>query len=361
MSPTPAAPTVSRDPLWGRAYKLSVETAQGENIVLSQSGWEPEALRVTFEIQESVLPSPFWFAVITVYNVDDPTYQSLMYNAQRITFDGGYQTGLNKSTRIWHGPVLQVVYDRPHVVDNTITFNCISGRPILNDNFINYAASNNTSSYDAVLNMVSKQGGNANAQTSKYAQSALQAKTYPRGKTFWGTTSKYMQVMADDSFISHYIDFDGNDNMTEIYNPDTKPAIVYGPPYPPGYRTSGSGGPTDTPDITRSIVGTPRQSQWGVTFDVLLDPRLHVSKPPMLIQIEKSALIAQLKTQYGGPINTPLDESGMYIVGQVTHHGDTRGNEWYTTVQAYTQVYAQKMLKGVFAALQRGVTGPIGG
>jgi hypothetical protein len=363
MSTTPSTPTVSSDPLWGRAYKVSVRTSIGQNIVLSQSGWEPEALRINFEVQESVLPSPFWFATVTVYNVDKSDLQNLLWNAEWLTLEAGYQTGSNKSSIIWDGPVLQVMYDRPHVVDTTIIFNCVVGPYMLTAGFVNYAAGNDTTQYQAVQTMMGKVGGDAGTQTSDYAATTLRGKTFPRGKTFWGSTSKYIAEMSDSNFISHFIK-QNKDYMTELYNPAVSltPQIIYGPPYPPGYVTSGSG-PSNAGNITRSIVGTPRQSQWGVSFEVLLDPRLHVGVPPMLIQIEQGALIAQLKLRGpGGPGNlqTPLDKSGLYVVGQVTHHGDSRGNEWYTSVQAYTRLYAQGLLTGTFNAQQKGVTGPGG-
>jgi hypothetical protein len=360
---TPSAPTVSSDQLWGRAYKVSVLTSTGQNVLLSQSGWEPEALRITFEVQESTMPSPFWYAFVTLYNVNKSTFQQLLWGAEWLTLEAGYQTGAQKSSIIWDGPVLQVLYDRPHVVDFTVGFNCIVGPTMLTDNFVNYAAGPDTTQYQVVQNMVINQGGNAGKQTSEYAATSLRGKTFPRGKTLWGSTSKYVAEMADDNFLTHWIS-KNQDIMSELYNPNAnlKPQIVYGPPFPPGYVTSGSG-PSNVANITRSIIGTPRQSQWGVSFEVLLDPRLHVGVPPMLIQIDQSALIAQTKLRGpggAGNLQTPLSQDGLYVIGQLTHHGDTRGNDWYTSVQAYTRLYAEGLLTGTFNAQQQGVTGPKG-
>ena len=359
MTITPSAPTVSTEPLWGRAYKLSVVTSAGEQIVLSQSGWEPEALRVVFEVQESLMPSPCWYAMIHVYNADQPDLQNLLWLAEWVTLEAGYQTGTNKSTIIWNGPVLQVMFDRPGIVDTVITFNCVSTIPQLEEGFQNYARGENTSQYEVVSQMMSKQGGSIDSQASALAKEALRTKTYPRGKTHFGTSGKYMQVVSSDNFITHWVKGD-QDNISELYNPDAnppqKPEIVYGPPYPPGYVTSGPG-PSNAANITRSIIGTPQQSQWGVNLEVLLDPRLHVGTPPQIIQIEQGALIAQSKFQLG-TIPTPLDNSGLFVVGQVTHHGDTRGNEWYSSVQGYTRLYCSNLLNGVLLAAKLGVTAP---
>jgi hypothetical protein len=73
----------------------------------------PETLRATFEVLESSVNSPWWFAQVTVCNLDDPTTQNLLFDAVWLTLEAGYQTGPNVSTVIWDGPVLPVPKCRP--------------------------------------------------------------------------------------------------------------------------------------------------------------------------------------------------------------------------------------------------------
>jgi hypothetical protein len=335
-------------PLWGRAWTLSVKLASGETQVLSQSGWDPEALRVTFDILESTLPSPYWFADVTVYNLNDPAMQNLLFNATWLTLEAGYQFGPSKSSIIWDGPVLQVMFDRKDVVDLTMRFNCLAGPWLLEEQFINVAMGKMSSQYQVVSKMIEQMKGNVSDQTSAKAQQLLQAKQYPRGKTVFGKVGKYIAQMSDDNFLSHWID--GNQHfISSLASPDVSnsPDLTYGPPFPPGQNTTSS----DT-SITRSIIGVPKQNTFGAIFTVLLDPRLKVQLPPLLVKLDHT-VITQQKLQYG-QILTPLDHGGLFVAAQVEHHGDTRGNDWYTTVTGYTRGYAQGLLSGTFVAQASG-------
>ena len=334
-------------PLWGRAWKLTVKTSSGSQIIVSRDSWDPEALRITFDVLQSTLPSPFWFALIKIYNLNDETMQDILYNAVWVTLEAGYQTGPSKSSVIWDGPVLQVLFDRENVVDFTITLNCIAGPAILEESFVNQAVGINSSQMQAVSNMIAQTGGNTQKQLSAKTQAKLKAKQYPRGKTFFGRTSKYFGQIADDNSLNHWVSGIQH-NLSELFDPTVKikPDLVYGPPFPPNFTT----GAHDS--ITRSIVGVPRQSTFGVLFTVLLDPRIIVKVPPLLIQLDQT-VIRQLKVQIG-QLPGILDQSGLVIAAQVRHVGDSRGNDWYSEVTGYTRGYCQNLLAGVFTASAAG-------
>ena len=343
-----AAPATSSIPLWGRAWKLSVTLASGSVEVLSQSSWDPEALRVKFDVLETTLPSPFWFADVTVYNLNDPAMQNLLFNAVWLTLEAGYQDGPSKSSIIWDGPVLQVLFDRENVIDLTMRFNCLAGPWLLEQQFVNLSVGPMSSQLDVVSKMIEQMNGTVSQQVSSKANSLLSAKQYPRGKTIFGKVSKYIAQMSDDNFLNHWIN--GNQHyLSELFNPDitVNPDLVYGPPFPPNQNTA-------QPDasITRSIIGVPKQSTFGAIFTVLLDPRLKVQLPPLLVKLDQT-IISQLKLQYG-QILTPLDQSGLFVAAQVHHYGDTRENDWYSEVTGYTRGYAQGLLSGTFVAQAAG-------
>ena len=177
--------------LWGRAWKLSVKLASGESQILSQSGWDPEALRVVFDVLESTLPSPYWYADVTVYNLNDPTMQNLLFNAVWLTLEAGYQSGPSISTIIWDGPVLQVLFDREDVVNLTMKFNCLAGPWLIEEQFINASVGPMSSQLQLVSKMIEQTNGNLQEQTSDKARQLLTVKQYPRGKTVFGKVSKY--------------------------------------------------------------------------------------------------------------------------------------------------------------------------
>jgi hypothetical protein len=334
--------TTSTTQFWGRSWKLTVQYPSGSGTatkeVVSQNYWEPEALRVTFDVVKSTLPSPFWFADISIYNLNDPEIQNFLFNASWVTLEAGYQTGPNKSSIIWDGPVLQVLFDRVEVVDFKITLHCLASIPLINENIVNFAQGPFASQLQLVSRMVSKIGANYNA--SPKAQTLLSAKQYPRGKTVFGKVSKYLFDMADDNFLAHWMD-GSKINISEMDSGASVPDLVYSPPDPPGYKAAQTNS-----SITKSVIGVPRQTPFGVIFTVLLDPRLIVKAPPLLVQLDRT-VISQSKIVYGS-IQTPLDADLVFVAAQIHHYGDTRGNDWHTEVTGYTRTYAQGLSQGMF-------------
>lgn len=344
--------STSTIPLWGRAWKLTVKLASGEEEVLTQSSWDPEALRMVFDVLQSTLPSPYWYALIKIYNLNDVEMQNLLFNAVWLTLEAGYQAGPSKSSVIWDGPVLQVLFDRENVVDLSITFNCVAGPAVLEEQFINLALGPYSNQLQAVSKMIAQTSGNVDQQVSSKAQQMMQQKQYPRGKTIFGRTTKYFGQIADDNFLSHWIE-GFQHSISDLFDPAVKtdPDIIYGPPFPPNYLPGARSG-----NITRSIIGVPRQSTFGILFTVLLDPRLIVKVPPLLVQLDQT-VVRQQKIQIG-QLPAILDQSGFVIAAQVHHSGDTRGNDWYTEVTGYTRGYCQNLLNGVFTSGSSGTATP---
>ena len=341
-----AGANISTIPFFGRAWKLSVRYPSGDGSatteILTQDAWDPEALRMTFDVLQSTLPSPYWFADISIYNLTKPEIQNLLLNATWVTLEAGYQAGVATSSVIWDGPVLQTTFARENVVDFKITFNCIASIPIINNNIINFNVGYASSQAQLIDRMVQEIGGGYGVIRSDKAQSLLAAKQYPRGKTCFGKVSKFLFQMADDNYLSTWMN--GHQSyLSELDNGETpaeSTVIVYAPPSPPGFVPA-----NPQPNETQTIVGVPKQTVFGVILTVLLDPRLKVQVPVMFVQLNR-AVIAQMKIQYG-QILKPLDQNLTFVVGQIRHYGDTRGNDWHTEVTGYTRLYGQGLLKGL--------------
>lgn len=329
----------SRIPLWGRAWKLTVTLASGEQQFLSQDSFDPEALRLTFDVLQSAIPSPYWFADITIYNASGDEMQQLLGPAvpTRVTLEAGYQFGPQKSTIIWDGPVLQVIFGAENVVDQFVRFNCIGTDATLENNFQNTAVGP-MSQYQVVSQMITQMNGTPSQQISPAAQAAMSAYQYPRGKGLFGKAAKILPEIAASAGFTTWMGPDGQHFISEMDDQTrTNPDVIYGPAFPPGHvgraPVQVNGG------ITRSLIDVPAQSSVGCDFTVLLDPRLQVRIPPMLVQLDQ-AIIRQMKRQIGQAL-FPLDSSGIYIAGQIRHYGDTRGNDWYSSVTGYRRNYAQ--------------------
>jgi hypothetical protein len=350
--------TVSNIPLFGQAWELTVQYAVADGTttseVVTSDTWEPEALRMTFEVVQSMLPSPWWFADIVIYNLDTPEIQNILLNATWVTLKAGFQTGPTLSSVIWDGPILQVLFDREAVVDFRVTLHCVSN-PFVMDDIVSFSMGPFASQAQLIAKMadeINLPPINASGGTlSTYASQVMTAKQYPRGNTVFGKISKYLIQVADDQFMSTwrdgskaYVSEIGDATKTNSVLPD----YVYSPSFPPNLT------PPQLPaGTTQSIIGTPRQTPFGAVFTVLLDPRLKVQLPPLIAQLSRT-LITQIPVQPGQTSSSPMSSNLNFFVAQVRHIGDSRGNDWYTEVTGYNTTYASNLLDGVFAASSSG-------
>ena len=341
-------------PLFGQAWELTVQyqTATGvATEILTSNAWEPEALRMTFDVLQSMLPSPWWYADIVVYNLDTPEIQNILLNATWVTLKAGFQTGANLSSIIWDGPILQVLFDREQVVDFRVTLHCVAN-PLVMDDIVGFSMGPFASQAQLVAKMATLINlpamSAANGTLSTYASQALSTKQYPRGNTVFGKMGKYLTQIADDQFMSTWRD-GSKAYIAELSTGDAVPVpdYIYSPPFPPNSN------PTLPSGTTQSIIGTPRQTPFGVTFTVLLDPRLKVQLPPLIVQLVRT-LITQIPVQPGETVVSPMSSNLNFFVAQVRHIGDSRGNDWYTEVTGYNTTYASNLLDGVFAATAAG-------
>lgn len=346
--------SVSSTPIWGRAYELTVKYASGSDgetttIALSSNSWEPEALRITFEVLQATIPSPWWFADISVYNLTTPEQQNALVNAVWITLKAGYQTGPNLYSIIWDGPVFQTLLDRENVVDARITFHCVAN-PAVMDNIVNFALDGPLiTQAQLVAQMASNSGlpamNVANGTMSQAAYTAMQAVRYPRGRGVFGKVGKYITQLADSQFMSSWRD-GSKAYISDLSANNVAPALTYTPPNAPDANPQNQAQPGTS--VSQTLIGTPRQNPYGVTFEVLLDPRVSVKLPPMVIQLQRT-LISQLIVTPGQNLVSPWASNMTFVVAQVRHRGDSRGNDWQTEITGYNTTYVSNLLDGLFS------------
>lgn len=346
----------STTPFFGQAWELVVGYATPDGTptseTISTNAWEPESLRVTFEVQQATIQSPWWYADIVIYNLDTSAIQRLIFNASWVTLKAGFQTGPTLSGIIWDGPILQVLYDQEDVVEQRITLHCVANPLVMNEGVVSFSMG----VFSTQAQLLAKAAAAINLPTvdqasgtlSVYASQALNQKAYPRGNTVFGKMGNFMSQIADDQFLSTYRD-GYKTYMTDLGQPGAAPPspnFIYSPPNP---LSSNLPVPANT---TPTIIGTPRQTPQGVVFTVLLDPRVKVQIPPQVIQLVRT-LPTQLAIQpnpSAGNLGTPLNSDLTFFLGQVRHIGDSRGNDWYTEITGYSTTYAQQLLDGVFSA-----------
>ena len=323
--------------VFGRAWELAVNT-DTDQLLVSSDAWDPEALRITFEIFQPGYTA-YWFADIAIYNLSAGDAQKVFKQGDTVILRAGYRGSQNYGV-VWEGKLFQPLWERVNVTDYKLTLHCIIGLEEYTENLVNFVHSAYASQADLVTRMMSS------AQTPIRADSidmeTLSQKKLPRGKVIFGSPGKYFAQIAADNKMDTWVGPNGMNMGLPEPNSWSTPDLVYGPQYPPGATQQ----QTDA-EVTRTLVGTPQQTSEGVMFRVLLDARLKVQRPPLMVKLDQT-VIRQMPLAVGQQYVNPLDQDGYYIVSSVRHIGDNRGTPWYTEVCGYTQKWAQGLLSGLY-------------
>ena len=313
---------ISQIPTFGFRWNLTItgppdKDGNSAQVIAESQSWQPETLRIVFEV--NVLgyiqqQGPYWTARIEIYNLSADQAAALVYWGQGSTMSlsAGYQAG--PYGVIFAGVVYQVFAERPEVVDSKITLLCYTGMRETIGNYVQFRGQ----SYMAQSALLAKMCATANTPitidpASQGNIAALNTTSLPRARPVAGNPIKAISEIASANNLQAWYGFDGLavDNMSPSGATST---ITYTP--------------------TSGILGTPQQTQYGVSLAVTLDPRLRVQQPPMLINIA-SSIIRQL--QLDPPGYRPfLNPNGEYIVNGLQHRGDSRGNQWETEITGLT-------------------------
>lgn len=325
----------SSTPLFGRAWWLSVYTASGGQLVVSSDAWDPEALRVTFDIQQSGYTA-FWWADICIYNANAATEQILIEQGDDVILNAGYQKGDNYGL-IFTGKVFQPMWERENVTDYKITLRCFVGLEQVYQNFVSASFARLSTQTDIVAGMAKQ--ARSPIQIDSVDMAALRQKKLSRGKPVFGSPSKYFGQIADENYFSTFMSERGL-TLGDLA-PSGVPDVTYAPALPPTSTLSPTAG------VNYTLIGTPQQTQEGVNFRVLLDSRLKVKRPGMQAKLDMTQ-IRQLPLTFGASqsVVAPFEKTGTYIIAGVRHHGDTRGNDWYTDITGVTQNGLLQAIRG---------------
>lgn len=196
---------------------------------------------------------------------------------------------------------------------------CVDGANILGKNFIAKTLNkgvNQRQILDAVCEK-SKTKIPTNSITH-----GLSGQKLPRGKVIFGEPKDYISDIARGNGASYWVN-DGKLNMIKLADAAKDEAIVQTP--------------------TTGLVGIPTQTQYGANFKLLLNPAVQMWS---LVQLKNSEIAEAQVTP--GQAQMPLDEEWIYQVIELTHTGDTMGNDWYTSCTAVSR-YGKGVLPALMA------------
>jgi hypothetical protein len=322
--------TTSLVPLFGRNYSLTITTTGGEVIEVSSSSFEPEALNFRFEAHCTALADR-WFCDIEIFNLNNATTAIVVQQGSKVEISAGYQVGSNYGL-VWAGVVLWSEFTKKDVVDHVLTLQSVAAMPILQNNFVNFATGPFQKQSQLMLAMAQRATTPFTLFDPGNQLDAVTPGTLPRPVVFFGQPQHYLDQACRQANTGYFVGFDGVANVTQLAVQSTVPLVTYASPLPTGSTA------TPDPSVSYSIVGTPKQilvtdALFGVSFKVLMDARIKITNPPMVVKIDNSVLIEQARQSFGAPPPV-LSQDGIYAVVDVSHIGDSRGNAWYSEVTA---------------------------
>jgi hypothetical protein len=312
--------------LFGRKWKISIlipkteiETSADKNkyvaYVVSNSDYEDQSLDVSFKIEKFGWKNPN-FSEVIVYNLNPQTENLTIRSGARILVEAGYVNG--DYGVICDSNIFQPIWEREDTVTTKVTFKCIDAMDIIYENHVSAVSGPLARQKNCILGMAA--GARRPFNITKISEDMGDAQL-ARGKIFFDSPTHYMRKYAQQyGTVMSTVDREVYLDRPQDPIPQnlTKQALVLSP---------GKGG----------LVDVPQQTQDGITFTCLLNPKIRVFSPePMLVKIDNQ-IIRQMAIQYGSSGFSRLDEDGIYRVIGVTHSGSTRGNEWYTMVTGCNQ------------------------
>ncbi len=311
---------MSDKPLFGRRWQVQVLLNDRTVLDVSNSSFEPEALQVQFETFQPAMEASFWYADVIIFNLNEHTNNVVLTEGMDVRVSAGYQDE-SRYGEIFKGKIFQPMWDRDNVTDFRTTLHCLVGKAEIAKNFVAQTYAAYVTQTEIVRRMAA---ASYRPLTIETLSSNIKSTKLPRGQVLFGSPRDYLNQVARDNNMQWWISGNGINlgDITEDVPRDQ--ALVI------------------TPE--NGLVGTPQQTQQGIIFRTLLDPRIRVKlNPPMQVKLD-NASIRQRKKQIGEI--SLLDQDGFYNVGAVRHFGDSRGNDWYTEVVGYAPAFGKASAMG---------------
>lgn len=268
-------------------------------------------MQFTFHVQAAVIGTPKT-AFIRVFNLKGDTARRVTQEGELVILSAGYGGNFNT---IFQGEITQARIGRENGTDTYLDITAADGDQIYNFAVVCFSVKAGS---DVIgrLRMLAK----ASDLPEGTIQAPENGAKLSRGAVYFGMARDRLRQECASIGTNWCI----NDGKLDV--------IAEG-----GYKSG------EVPVITAAsgLVGVPEQTDLGVSFKCLLNPNL---QKDILVQIDNS-LIRQfgyttsnleIAKQLGAV--PPLDADGFYKILYVNHYGDTRGNDWYSDVVAYSKI-----------------------
>lgn len=296
---------------WMRNFRLTIQVDQNTPDALDFSDF-----KITFTVSQPTTEQPK-AAEIYIYNLSHETMNKLAgvdddkKNTQIIL---ACSYGDDEPEVIFKGRVFQYRRGRYSPVDTYLCVLAIAGDQIRNEAVINQSVPAGTPIF-GLGELIVEEAKKLGVEAGNMARMSDQK--YPRGRTVFGSFHGFIERVGRENNIT-YDYSEGILNSTEVDKYSIQPMYVL---------TADTG-----------MVGMPQLTSEGLVVKCLLNPKL---KRMDRIQIDLTNLqsenydIAYSGQQVDQPYKTPklaTNAKGIFVIQAIEHNGDTRGDEWYTSM-----------------------------
>lgn len=309
--------------LYNRRWSFIAGTDNGSGLDLS-------SLQIQFTVRQWELSTPS-NAQIRIFNLSKVTAEKLAKEFTRVVIQAGYE-GLFGT--IFEGQVIQYRRGRTSPVDTYVDITAADGDPWHNFAVVNQTLAAGSKPEDQLRALITASG--TEGVTAGYTEPG-KAPALPRGKVLYGMVRDHMRDLGE--------------NTGCVWNIRNGKLNVY---------SRGAYLPNEAVVLTSDtgMIGLPTQTPDGIMVRCLLNPLLQAGGR---IKLDNESIQrAARNPAYAGEASYSLipkvDSDGTYIILAVDHHGDTRGNPWYSEVacQALDVTDASKQSPASLSQLQRG-------
>lgn len=257
-----------REALFGRRYRITVSDENNNAYDVSQ-------LKCTFNIVKTIQMEPN-ISQIEIYNLNATTENYIRMNGKRVTVEAGYegsQFGL-----IFDGDIIQCISSRDDGTTCKLTIIALDSDRAINFEIANFSIVRGQTQRNIVEHMASKAD---NPIQLGSISDKLKGQTLPRGKVIFGKASDYLRQIAKSNDMQFYMD-DGSLNLISMGDLPEGEIFDLSP--------------------KSGLIGTPEQSDYGITGKCLLNPQIKLNT---LIHIDNS-LVREKQIDISGSSASPV-------------------------------------------------------
>lgn len=252
---------------------------------------------------------------LEIYNMNATTEGDIIESGFQISIEAGYDEG--QYGEIFTGDIVQVIRNRENGVDYKLEILALRGTALFDMNHTRAKIAAGSTPRDIIKAATgyARQRIEVGEISENLSKQAL-----PRGKVLFGTPAKYLRDLAIGNDAYYWEGEDGKLTVKKTIDeiPEDRCLVL-------------------TP--ATGLIGTPQYGDQGITIKMLMDCRI---KLKTLIKIDNELIRRQLialdltkgGAASGGqaPQQSIFDQDGEYMVINISHCGDTYGDDWVTEV-----------------------------